>query len=348
MKRIFIAWTPFNRRSELIAKHLEAEIHYIFSGRSGRILKSPFKYLSQGIWAFTRYPAQTLNTWRILREEQADIIIVQNPPIICALIVYLFTRRYKSQFVIDSHTGAFLSTKWRWSLGLHRILSSHAFFTIVHNKNQGDILKQWECPYFILGFTPGCYSQLLKLSLNEGFNIAMISSFEGDEPHDVVFNAAKLIPDVNIYVTGDYTRASHVVSAKPKNCHLTGYLTYDQYIGLLREVDIILVLTTVDHQLLSGGFEAVSLGKPLIVSNWPILKEYFNSGTVHVPNTGEGIYDGIRRAQGDLANLQNGIIILRDKLNDEWETTIKELHNLLESGEGNFKSKPNSRISKAL
>lgn len=72
------------------------------------------------------------------------------------------------------------------------------------------------------------------------------------------------------------------------NCRLTGYLPYDRYVGLLRGVDVILDLTSQDHTLLMGAFEAVSLGTPLIVSDWPILRDYFSLGTVHVPNTVEG------------------------------------------------------------
>ena len=41
-----------------------------------------------------------------------------------------------------------------------------------------------------------------------------------------------------------------------------------------------------------GSFEAASLAIPLIVSDWPILRDYFSLGTVHVPNTEEGVCEG--------------------------------------------------------
>jgi hypothetical protein len=201
---------------------------------------------------------------------------------------------------------------------------------IAHNKSQEEVMKQWGCRYSVLAFTPGEYPIGEPFPLDEQFNVAMISSFDGDEPHDAVFAAAKRLSDVSIYVTGDPTRAPHVAARKPDNCHLTGYLTYDRYVGLLRGVDAIIVLTTMDHQVLMGGFEAVSLGKPLIVSDWPVLKDYFCLGTVHVPNTAEGIYEGVRRTQRGLAVLQQEVLVLRQQLQAEYEGKMVELRHLLE------------------
>jgi len=47
--------------------------------------------------------------------------------------------------------------------------------------------------------------------------------------------------------------------------------------------------------LLSGAFEAVSLGTPLIISDWPILRNYFSLGMVHIPNSVGGVCEGVRR-----------------------------------------------------
>jgi hypothetical protein len=246
-------------------------------------------------------------------------------------VAYFFARQHGARFIIDSHTGAFLSRKWRWSVGLHRLLSRQALLTIVHNKSQEQTLMQWGCPHRLIAYTPGNYPLGEPYPLSEHFNVAMISSFDSDEPHDVVFAAAERLPEVTFYVTGDPRQAPRLVATKPKNCCLTGYLTYDRYIGLLRGVDVIMVLTTVDQQLLMGGFEAVSLGQPLIVSDWPVLKEYFNLGTVHVPNTMEGICEGVRQVQQNLVVLKQESKDLHKRLQAQWENSIAELEHLLGS-----------------
>jgi len=97
-------------------------------------------------------------------------------------------------------------------------------------------------------------------------------------------------PEVSFYVTGNSAHIPQpLLLRKPENCKLTGYLSYERYVGLLREADAIMVLTVNDHTLLMGGFEACICRNPLIVSDWPVLRDYFSQGTVHVPNSIEGI-----------------------------------------------------------
>ena len=117
MKRTFIAWAPYHRRSELLAQYFNASMHFVFSGQSGRLLKPPVKYLAQALKATVRYPRLAWQTWRVLRDERPDVIFVQNPPIFCVLLAYFYSRRYGARFIIDSHTGAFLSRNGTSSAG---------------------------------------------------------------------------------------------------------------------------------------------------------------------------------------------------------------------------------------
>jgi glycosyltransferase involved in cell wall biosynthesis len=230
------------------------------------------------------------------------------------------------QYVIDSHTGAFLGRRWGWSLGLHRMLSRRALTTIVHNRSQEKIVKRWGCRYCVIGFTPGDYPAGERFPLSGQFNIAVISTFAPDEPVSVIFDAARLMPEINFYFTGKTERIPRDLSTnKPRNCHFTGYLAYENYVGLLRGVDVVMDLTTRDHTLLMGAFEAVSLGKPLIVSDWPILQEYFSLGTIHIPNTVKGVFEGVRRCQRELPSLQRDIFILQENLQSDWNKRIYEL-----------------------
>lgn len=312
----------YHRRSDLLAQHLGATayfIHYEPPGNS-KLLRVPIKYIVQG-W----------RTWRALTHDRPDVVFVQNPPIFCVVVAFLYARIYGARYVIDSHTGAFLSPKWRWSLGLHRVLSKGALATIVHNKSQEQIVKEWRCRYLVIGFTPGSYPPGEEFALDGRFNVAVVSSFLADEPVDLVFEAAARLPEVSFYVTGDSRRIPQpLLSRKPDNCLLTGYLTYERYVGLLRGVDAIMVLTTGNHTLLMGGFEAVSVGTPLIVSDWPVLRDYFSLGTVHVDNTVEGICEGVNQAQRNQARLQAEMLVLQEQLQSEWLEKLAELQRLLQ------------------
>ncbi|NLG52305.1 MAG: glycosyltransferase family 4 protein [Chloroflexi bacterium] len=315
MTTTVLSWVRRHRRNELLAERLGATLHDICYGTQGNLWQAP-----------DRYPLQAWKTWRVLRQEQPDVVLAVNPPIFCALTAYLYSRRYGAQFAIDSHTGAFHSMKWGWSVRLQRFLARRALITIAHNKSQGDIVKTWGCRYTVVGFTPGTYPEGETYPLGDGFHVAVISSFLGDEPVDVVFEAARHLDDVTFHMTGDYRLiARRLLAAKPDNIHLTGYMPYARFVGLVRGVDATMVLTTRNHTLLMGGFEAVSLGSPLITSNWPILQEYFSMGTVHVPNTVEGLIEGVRRAQRERDTLRQDIVRLREKLEQDFERGMAEV-----------------------
>jgi len=319
LKITFIVWAPYQRRAEILAEQVGASIHFIYHRRTNRLLGTT-----------VAYAMQALRTWRVLRQECPDVVFVENPPIFCALVASFYAQRYGARYVIDSHTGAFLSPKWRWSVGLHRLLSKGALVTIVHNTSQEKIVKKWGCRYLVIAFTPGSYPPGEHYLFDGQFNVAVVSSFREDEPVDLVFKAAALLPEVSFYITGDCARiAPSLLPKKPENCYLTGYLSYERYVGLLRGVDAIMALTTGNHTLLMGAFEAVSVGTPIIVSDWPVLRDYFSLGTVHVPNTVEGICEGVCLARREQMILQREILVLREQLEADWVRKLAELQQLL-------------------
>jgi hypothetical protein len=214
---------------------------------------------------------------------------------------------------------------------LHRVFSKEALTTIVHNNSQAEIVNTWGCNYLVLFDYPGLKSTETSYPLKRQFNVAVISSFAIDEPIELVFEAAKDLPDVCFYVTGNFHKLDpQILGKKPENCLMTGYLPDDQYLGLIQSVDAMISLTTRNHTVLSGAFEAVSIGTPLIISDWPILKEYFPLGTVHVPNTVNGIYEGVLKAQREKNEMKRDILLLREQLQSEWKREFTKLCLLLE------------------
>jgi glycosyltransferase involved in cell wall biosynthesis len=322
MRATFVVWTHYDRRPELLARQLGATLHYVAWGRRGAALQAPARYL-----------VQAAQTWRNLRRERPDVVFAQNPPIFCGLVAAAYARRCGARYVLDSHSGAFLSPKWRWSAPLHRALARGAATTIVQNAPLAEIVRGWGAPVSLLGFTPGDYPDGERVPLAAAFNVAVISTYAEDEPLGVVLDAAARLPDVAFYVTGDARRADPWLrERKPANCHLTGYLTYERYIGLLRAADAVVDLTTSDNTLLMGAYEAVALGRPLIVSDWPVLRDYFSCGAIHIPNTAEGLCNAVGRARREQAALARDIAALRERLHDEWRLGFAELQGRLAAG----------------
>ena len=92
-----------------------------------------------------------------------------------------------------------------------------------------------------------------------------------------------------------------------------GYLPDEEFYGLLEAAHAVMSLTTQDHTFQSGASEALWLGKPIITSDWPLLRAYFDRGTVHVDNTVQGIRRGIVAMQRDLLSHQAGILTLQEE-----------------------------------
>ena len=82
MRSMFISWARHQRRSELLAQHLGATMHFFYYEQLKRFWQTP-----------ARYVVQAWQTWHVLRQERPDVIFVQSPPIFCVLLAFLYNRR---------------------------------------------------------------------------------------------------------------------------------------------------------------------------------------------------------------------------------------------------------------
>ena len=173
-----------------------------------------------------------------------------------------------------------------------------------------------------------------RVAVRPGFNVVFINTFAADEPTDAVLRAAAELPDVHVYITGSKKRRpTSYFAAAPSNVTFTDFLPDPQYFGLLRAASTVMALTTRNYTLQGGGCEAVSLGKPLITSDWPYLRELFARGTVYVQNSSEGIRDGIRAMQQRCHELEREIVAFRYDSRKEWDLRFAQLKGMIANAE---------------
>jgi glycosyltransferase involved in cell wall biosynthesis len=176
------------------------------------------------------------------------------------------------------------------------------------------VVAEWGARAFVISDVPVRFVEGRAPAACSGPRVVVINTFSVDEPVAEVLAAARALPEVCFFVTGDtrYADPALLASAGP-NVTFTGFVSEEEYAGLLRASDVVTVLTTHDHTMQRGGYEAVALDKPLVTSDWGLLRETFSRGTIHVANAPAAIADGIRTAVQDRSRLAAEMKSLRDE-----------------------------------
>jgi glycosyltransferase involved in cell wall biosynthesis len=317
-----VSWAPYSRMSDTFARELRGKLRCIHYLRFQSPPHAPLKY-----------PLQAFRTLQLLFKERPSAVHVQTPPFVCGLVVHLYCRLSGAKFVLHYHSAVF-SRRWSWALPIQSYLARRAVTNIVTNQHWGDIVGSWGAHPLVMVDPFLDLPQGEPFAAEPGFNVAFVSTFEPDEPVEAVVKAAALLPQVHFYITGDTRKkpASFFAGATP-NVTFTGFLDPNrQYPGLLRAVDAIMVLTTRDYTLQLGGCEAVAVGKPLIMSDWPYLREVFPKGTVYVSAAAESIRDGIVAVRDRYGQLAGEVVDLRRDSRREWDTRLGQLKEMVACG----------------
>lgn len=318
----FLVWgaPQGSHRSQFMAQALGIGIdHVYFTSRQGRYY-APFKYIYQSI-----------KTFQLLVKNRPKLIFVQNPPIFAPLVVYLFSQLSGSKFIIDSHTDALLASWWAWSTPLQKFLSRRGITTLVTNPHLKNLVLDWDASAFVLLDPPIYKPSYEEVTIDQSqFNIMVVSSVSYDEPIHNIMEAAKIMPGVHFFVTGKYQeRRPDIVEIAPENVSFTGFLSDQHFYGLMKSVQTVMCLTMENHTLQSGANEALWMGKPIITSDWPILKQSFSEGTIHINNTVESICAAVLQMKNSLDTYEQEIREYQESRKQNWEDDMDKLIQLI-------------------
>jgi glycosyltransferase involved in cell wall biosynthesis len=320
-RALMLAWAPHSGGGEGLAERLGLPnrfVHY---------------FLYQRPWvAPAKYPLQAAATLRLLLDERPAVVVVQNPPVLAPLVVDLYARLTGARYVVNSHTGAFYSSRWRWSLPIQAWLGRRALATIVTNDTLAEVVRGWGARPLVIVNPPKKAPALPPRQAPDTFTAFMVSTFAADEPTAEVLEVARALPDVQFVVTGDLAGARpEWIADKPANVEYTGFLRGTGYYEHMWQANTVLVLCTVDDTMQHGALEALDLGQPLVTSDWPLLRDYFNRGTIHVPNTVAGIMAGVREMRAREPVMRQEMAALREERQRDWQAAADELGALIDS-----------------
>ncbi len=315
-RSVFVSWWRYTSRPESFAEAMGAENYFFAQGEQLGLLK---------------YVPRALSCFWTLIKRRPRLVFASNPPTFAPLIVWFYCLIFDARYCMDSHTSAFDRVRWLRLMPLHAFLARRAIWAATTNDELTDRVNAFGAPGISVTDIPFEFPQA-SYPVKDGFSVAVVSSFDDDEPVAEVVEAARRTSDVTFYVTGNPAKAPEDLRAScPENVILTGYLSNEDYIGLLRSVSAIMVLTTNDLTMQRGGSEAISVERPLITSDFQVLRDIFYKGTVHVDNSPESLVSAIDQIRNDLPRYEAEMTAMKHERDERWAETRTDLLNRIAS-----------------
>lgn len=323
MRVTYISWAPHCSRSDYTARELGGTSHMIYWGWLG----------SHPATVWMKYLGQTFSTWKALIKDQPDVVFVMTPPPVAILAVYAYCVFRRLPYVVDAHSGVFFTKRWRLFQGLQYWLCRRALTTIVTNEFVANLVRSQGAEVTIVADVPIEFESAdISVPILDEFTVVCVTSFDRDEPIDSMIEAARRLPSIPFLMTGDASLAARRVQRSlPPNLRLTGFLETAAYAALLRHAGVVIALTTDDHTMQRGAYEAIYQGTPVIVSNTEVLRRAFDQGAVHVDNSPEAITRAVLQVRDDTRSFKEGARRLRERKRERWLGTKSELLTTLRS-----------------
>jgi glycosyltransferase involved in cell wall biosynthesis len=317
----YISWAPHCSRSDHTARELGGTSHMIYWGRLG----------SRPSTIWLKYLGQTLETWLVLARERADAVFVMSPPPVAVIAVYLACLFSRTPFVIDAHSGAFQHPRWKIFQPVHFWLCRRARTTIVTNEHLASLVRGRGGHSTVVPDVPVRYAaDPTAPPRDDEFTVVCVTSFDRDEPIAALFEAARRLPELRFLMTGNPAGPNGLHGLQPPaNVTLTGFLEESRYGALLQRASVVLALTTDDHTMQRGAWEAIYQGTPVIVSDFGILRQAFDEGAIHVNNSPEAIVEAVLHLKARVFDYRSAAQRLRARKQARWASSKRALMDAL-------------------
>ncbi|MGY5882435.1 glycosyltransferase [Modestobacter lacusdianchii] len=291
----------------------------------GRAVHVHFPALTAGVPRnLLRFGLSALVTGWHLLTRRPRAVVVTNPPVVPGLLATTYGALTRRPVVLDSHPTSFGAkghTLSRRLLPLHRWMARRASAVMVTTGHWVREVEGWGGRGLIVHEAPPRWEVPTHRGRPTGRpRVLFVGVFASDEPVDVVWGAARAMPDVDVLVTGDARRCPpELRTSMPANVQLLGFLGPAEYRAAVEEADVLLVLTTEPTSVVRAGYEAVYARRPLVVSDTPVLREVFPEA-VHTSNDAAAVATALRTAlslAGDPERLDAALELQQSRWDDQ-------------------------------
>lgn len=275
-----------------------------------------------------RYVKSARETLKVIRQHKPRVVFSTNPSIVLGYVLLVLRARYRFALVTDAHyVGVQSIRKSPFVQALLDFYNRRADLVMVTNPNQADFLggigaRSIVCPDPLP--TIECIGErTLGLPEKSAF---LICSFDADEPYEEVIRAFRDLATegFTLYVSGNYTRSGLDPTQQP-GVRFLGFVDEETYYAYLCETDIVMDLTILEDCLVCGAYEALAVGRPLILSGSSASRAYFREGCHFTENHASSIADAVRTAWKRREQLQAAARRWSERNEFEMESHLRQL-----------------------
>ena len=315
---LWVAWSPHRRTAGLCAAW-----------------DIPLQVLQPALPGPARWAALPLQTLRLLRHSRPDLLFVQNPSLALTTLAVLCRPVFGYRLVVDAHNEGvrpydrpYAFVRW-----LTRRLLKSADVTIVTNDALADDVRAaGGRPVTLpdsLPVVPASASTHPRTA--DAPDVAVIATFRRDEPIAAIIAAAAMLPDLRFAFSGPAERYRGTPDETPANVSLTGFLDDRAYWQLLAQAKVVCDLTLKPDCLVCGAYEALALGKPMVLSDDLATRKVFGPAAVLTKSSPEAIAAAVRRAIAERERLEAGARELRETYSMRWEAQAAAVWDSIEA-----------------
>lgn len=313
----FVTWIRHRRTRELCSR-LGIELAEFVTERRGVV----------------RYLHLIPQTIGYLFRRRPKVLLLQAPSMVLALLGVLLRPWIRYTLVLDAHNEAvepFLNPSLPVRALSHWLLAK-ADYSIVSNTELASEVSGHRGRPIVLRDPLPPVPALARKVLQGIYRVAVISTYAGDEPVESILRATSEAPSgTHFYFTGNPEKLPESIRSKlPPVVTLTGFLSDNEYWNLLASCDVVMDLTTMNSCLVCGAYEAIAVGKPLILSNNRASMEVFQGFAEFTDDTPGGIAAAIRRSQQNQEQRLGTFSDRTRQFEREWSEESLVLRNVIE------------------
>jgi glycosyltransferase involved in cell wall biosynthesis len=244
---------------------------------------------------FVRWLELGLRTIAVLVRTRPRAVLAQNPSIVLVLVALALRPVLRYRVIVDAHNEAIEPVVHAGAIvrRVARRLLRAADFTIVTNSTLAAAVRRaGGRPIELVDPVPGVPSGTGTYA--DSRRIVVIATFAPDEPLDEIIVAAASpdCSDLEFVITG---RPPPVWAERdlPPNVRLSGFLAENAYWSTLAGAAVIVDVTTMPACLVCGAYEALAVGRPMVLAGDPVNVEIFGPSAVYVEASSTSIITGI-------------------------------------------------------